>query len=929
MRYIPFTILFTLFSLTTLVAQKGKIDGKITDAKTITPLSGVSVIIKETGKGTATDIEGRFILNAEPGKKYTLIISSTNYEGKEVTDVETGADGIAHIELALESKSKTGQEVVVRSTSARRETINALINFQKNTNTVASVISAEAIRRSPDKNTGEVLKRTPGASLIDGKFLVIRGLADRYNQAMMNGILLTSTEPDRKTFSFDIIPAPMIDNIIINKAFVPELPGEWSGGLIQVNTKDIPSKNFLNIQVGTGFNSQTIGKDFYKAAGGKTDWLGIDDGTRALPDGYTSKSNFTLSDQAQRNEIGKKLNQNWGSAITKVTPNASFQLNGGFSGKTFKKNIGGIFGINYSKSNRFIKILNQLQGLEETGGFGKDFSYNDNRYGQEVSLGGLASLSLQLNQNNKISGKAIINVNTNNYVMQRNGINYNTGDEVRDGGELTFRQNTFFTTQLSGDHNITGRIKFKWYGAFNILDGYSPDQRRYQYTRPVGSQRPYEFLIANTLAQESGSHVYQSLNDYIYTTGGDMAYTYNLFGQKQSFKTGYMLQIKDRLFDAQLFANFFNAGNDNKTLRQLPIDKIFAPQNFGNGSDNLFSFNSINNRNFRYLANTILNAGFIQFDNQLSNKIRVVWGLRVEDFDQLLGSVKKWDERHKHTKQTDFLPGVNAAFKLNGKTNIRLTGSQTIIRPEQRELASLTLYDFELNSAVEGNPNLERTKVTNFDLRYELYPRAGEVFTVGVFYKYFSKPIEQKLRQGGAIFTYLNPEKAKAYGVEIEIRKKLDMVNAFKNFTIQANASYIKSNVKDTILNIDRPLQGQSDYLLNLGLMYDLDKAGLNATLLFNQIGKRIYLVGDIVPGAAAGIPNIWEAPRPVLDFQIGKKMLKRKGEVRINISDILNQTQIFYQNGNSNSSFQKDVDAYRFTRKFGTTYSITFNYSL
>ncbi|RYE04999.1 MAG: hypothetical protein EOP51_34860 [Sphingobacteriales bacterium] len=184
---------------------------------------------------------------------------------------------------------------------------------------------------------------------------------------------------------------------------------------------------------------------------------------------------------------------------------------------------------------------------------------------------------------------------------------------------------------------------------------------------------------------------------------------------------------------------------DNPTLRQLPIDQIFAPQNFGDGSpsSNLFAFNSINNRNFRYIANTILNAGFLQFDNALTNKLRVVWGLRVEDYDQLLGSVKQYDPRHKHLEQTDYLPGVNFTYKLNPKTNIRLSGSQTVIRPEQRELADLTLFDFELNQAVQGNPNLVRTKVTNADIRYELYPRAGETFSAGVFYKYFKDAIEQ------------------------------------------------------------------------------------------------------------------------------------------------------------------------------------------
>ena len=927
MNRIP--IILTFFFLPFIAfAQKNKIEGKITDAKNGAPLSGVSVIIKESGKGISTDVDGRFILNAEAGKKYTLVLSSTNYESKEISEVETGSDGIAHIDIVLNLKARTGEEIVVRtSTTAKKESVNAMISFQKNTNTVASVISAEAIRRSPDRNTGEVLKRTPGASLIDGKFLVIRGLADRYNQAMLNGILLTSTEPDRKTFSFDIIPAQMIDNIVINKAFVPELPGEWAGGLIQVNTKDIPSKNFFNIQIGTGFNTQTVSNDFYKAKGGTTDWLGIEDGSRGLPAGYTTKSQFTLATQEERNAVGKQMNNNWSAPVVKVQPNISFQANGGFTGSIFGKKIGGIVGINYSKNNRYTDILNRLQTLEN-GIFSQQFSYNDDRYTQEVTLGGLASISLQLNDKNKLSFKNIINVNTNNYNIRRYGVNNNTKDDVY-GGELTFKQNTFFTTQLSGEHNVLPKLKLKWYGSFNILDGYSPDQRRYQYTRETGTQNPYQFLVGNSLAQESGSRVFQTLNDYIYTAGGDMAYNFNLFGQKQTVKGGYMLQIKDRLFDAQLFANYLI--KDNAVLRQTPVDQIFATANFGNGAagSKLFSFNSINNRNFRYLANTILNAGFLQFDNQLSNKFRIVWGMRVEHFDQLLGSVKQWDDRFKHTTQTDFLPGVNATYKLNNKTNIRFSGSQTIIRPEQRELAALTLYDFELNSAVQGNPNLVRTKVTNFDLRYELYQRSGEAFTAGVFYKHFENPIEQNLQQGGAIFQYENPEKANAYGIEVEVRKQLDMVNVLKNFTIQANAAYIKSNVKDSKRNIDRPLQGQSPYLLNIGLLYDLEKAGLNATLLFNQIGERIYLVGDIASTGGGGTPSIWEAPRPVLDFQIGKKVIKNKGEIRLNISDLLNKTQYFYQNGNDKTSFQKDTDAYRFTRKFGTTFSVTFNYSL
>ncbi len=391
-----------------------------------------------------------------------------------------------------------------------------------------------------------------------------------------------------------------------------------------------------------------------------------------------------------------------------------------------------------------------------------------------------------------------------------------------------------------------------------------------------------------------------------------------------------MLQVKDRLYDAKPFSIYLPV--DNPALRALPADKIFAPENFGNGASNSnqFAFDIIKGTNFRYLANTILNAGYIQFDNQFTQAFRVVWGVRVENYDQLVGSTRESDPRFSHTKVNDFLPGLNATYKLTTKTNLRLSSSQTVIRPELRELAFLNLYDFELNASIQGNPALKRTKVSNFDLRYEFYPRSGEVFSIGAFYKHFADPIEQIFNAGSggaSTFNYQNPEKAKSYGAELEIRRRLDFANALKNFTFQANAAYVFSRVEDKGLNLKRSLQGQSPYTINLGLMYDLEKPGLTATLLFNQIGQRIYLVGDI--SAGAGSPDIYEAPRPVLDFQLSKKIIKNKAEIRFNISDILNQTQYFYQNTDDKTSFQKDKDPIRFSRKWGTTFGVTFNYAL
>lgn len=922
--------LFILFSFYTASSQSIRLTGKVTNEKN-EPLPSVSVSING-GQGTSTSLNGTFQVNLNAGTRYELTFSSIGYETKIISDVEVTAGQLNEMNVVLRVASKTETGVIITArTTQRRETVNSLLQFQKNTNTVASVISAESIRRSPDRNTGEVLKRTPGASLQEGKFIIVRGLADRYNQAMLDGVLLTSTEPDRKTFSFDLIPSSMIDNVVINKAFVPEYPGEWAGGLIQVNTKDIPARNFFNIQLGTGYNTQSSFKSFYRdARGGKYDWLGFDDGIRALPRGYTTKTGFDTSSHAGKIAIGKALRNSWAPEEYSAPMNFSFQANGGFTTKILGKKVGAILGVTYSKNNRYQDALNRRNVLNDvTGTFAIENSFDDQRYIKDISAGALGSVSVQLNSLNKITFKSILNVNNTNSVILRQGIDIARADSILQGTEFSFRQNTFFTSQLTGEHSIATPLKFKWYGAFNILDGYNPDQRRLLYSK-FSEQDPYSAVIANSLSQQSGSRIFQSLSDYIYTAGGDLSYTFNAFDQKQTIKGGYMFQVKDRLYDAQLFANYLP--RDNPALRELPADRIFNTENFGDGFNNMFAFDAIKNKNFRYIANTILNAGFLQFDNQLSGAFRVVWGLRMEHYDQLVGSVKKWDARHMHSVVTDYLPGINATYKISSRTNIRLSGSQTVIRPELRELSSLNLYDFELNASVQGEPKLKRTKISNLDLRYEFYPRAGEVITTGVFYKKFKNPIEQFYNEGvggSSTFNFLNAEAAISYGAEIEFRKKLDFAAALKNFSFQTNLAFIHSKVEDTARNIDRPMQGQSPYTLNVGLLYDLEEKGLNVTLLFNQVGHRIYLVGD--KSAGAGTPDIYEAPRPLLDFQLAKKLLNKKAEVKLNVSDILNTTQYFYQNASPNKDldFQKSVDAYRFTRKFGTTFSLTFNYSL
>ena len=925
MKILLLVLAFLTFSLAS-VAQTGKIEGKLTDSKTGLPLAGVSVLVKNTNKGVATDQDGRYVINANPGAKITLVFS---YNGatKEVEDIEVVTGKVTTQDIALEIKAKTGDEVIVKTTSsARKETAAALISLQRNTSVVAQVISSETIKRSPDKNTGEVLKRVTGTSVQEGKYLVVRGLSDRYNQAMLNGIALSSTEPDRKTFSFDIFPSAMIDNIVMNKTFIPELPGEWAGGLVQIQTKDVPAASFLNVQIGTGFNSNTIGKDFLQSSGDKLDWLGIDNGARALPSALPLKTAFSALSPAEKAELGKSFRNNWVTKTGSAPINSSFLINGGGTTKILGKKVSGIFALTYNQTNKRTPFDNTF--IANNAG-DVEIKYYNNKYSRDVLAGALANVTLQLNSNNKISVKNLININTSDFVTDR----YDGRDYILSGGgagdrikakEIGFKQNTFFNTQIIGEHNLPKfETKIKWYGGFNILDQYIPDQRRLFYTQDgTDPSAPYYALLGLGAGQKSGSIFYSFLSDYIYNAGGDVTKSFNLKGKKHTVKAGYLFQVKDRLFDSRPF--YTNTASNS--LKLLAADQLYASDNFGVGNDKV-QFDEINGNAYRYMANTILNAAYLQFDNPIGNKIRVVWGVRFESFDQLVGSVKKNDPRHVNTLVKDFLPGLNVTYKLNNNTNFRLAASQTVIRPEFRELSPFAFYDFELGAQVVGNRTAERTKVSNFDLRYELYPRAGELFTIGAYFKHFDKPIEYYFNRTGPgtnTFNILNTKNATAFGAEMEFRKKLDFVKALKNFTLSGNVSYIYSRVKDSTGTVDRPLQGQSPYLINFGVQYDAEKIGFSSTLLFNQIGRRILFVGN------EAISDIWEAPRPLLDLQLSQKVFKKRGEVKLNISDIINNKANFYHDLDDNKKYSKNSkDVLAITRNYGTNYTLTFAYTI
>lgn len=924
-KKLAITILSIFATSFIAIAQNGSLEGVVKDAKNGEALIGATVaLIGQQTIGASTHIDGDFLLETAPGI-YLLKIQYVGYKTKEIEGVVIVSNTKTPISIEMDTDNdKTLSEIVIRS-SAKKESINSLLTYQRNTNVVAQVISAEAISKSPDKNTGEALKRISSASLVEGKYLVVRGLGDRYNQAMLNGSLLSSTEADRKTFSFDLFPAGMIENIIINKAATPDMPGEFAGGLIQINTKEIPSENFLSIQVGTGFNSQTIGKDFYKSKGGKFDWLGIDDGTRALPAAYPSRDAMAKLNTSERYALSKEFNNNWTYNKKSAPLNASVQASGGFNTQLFNKRFGGVFSFNYN--NQSTKTAYTRALYAQSGTVQKILDYQEAGYANNVLWGALANFSMELNENNKISFKNIFNINSENNTLIRSGRNNDYGADIH-AYQLQFKSTRFLTNQLIGSHFLPkAQMKVNWTASYVNLNESVPDLRRMEYRKADGEPEYIASVQALLPALSYASRFYSSLKDNIVMGNIDISKPFELLGHSHNIKAGYMVQNKRRMFTSRPIGMV----DGNSELLKISADKIFAEENFGPGK---FNINELTDKDYDYTAGSLLNAGYVMVQNAIGNKVNLVWGLRYEHFNQQVNGFRSNRPTSINSSIGDFLPSLNLTYKLEQKANLRLGVSQTVIRPEFRELSPFAFYDFELLGAVRGNPDLKRTKITNLDVRYELYPRAGEVITIGAFYKKFTNTIEQFYNETGVAtssYTFGNAPNATGYGAELELRKNLDFITPLLTpITFFANGSYIFNKVNFAIVDLkgnevkaDRPMQGQSPYVINAGLQYDEGKTGTSITALFNVIGRRIFVVGNNQN------PNIWEAPRPTLDLQIAQKLLKNKAAIKLNVSNILNQKAYFYQDKNENGRYDISSDFLRVSKLTGIGMSLSFAYNL
>lgn len=914
------------FANASFAADPAKITGKVTDKKTGEALIGVTVVVQGTGKGAVTDVEGRYAITVDQGV-YTVDFKYMGYQTKSVSDVNTTSGKSVTLDIIMdEPKSKELSEVVIRG-SFKQETINALYAAQKNNAVVSDGISADLIKKSPDKNTGEVLKRVSGTSIQDNKFVVVRGLGERYNTTLMNNAVMPSTEPDKRAFSFDIIPANLIDNITIYKTASPDLPGDFSGGAIKVSTKDFPDQKFLELQLGTGYNTQTTGRDFYSGPPkGNLDFLGFDDGSRRLPSSYTKvKDGYTNLETSQKIAISKDFPNTFGeSKEGKALPPLSVQLASGNSW-SLKNNrrFGYIFAVNYGTSQSLrVKDRDAYLNTKE-----HTYSYHDEIYGKNRNLGSVLNLAYTYGRS-KISWKNFYNNDFNINFTRRNGFQFdgtnNTVGVYSLNNETT--QNGLFNTALEGQHKLkSDKLTIDWNAAYGRSYRNQPDQRILAFFQrnPSG---PFSLHLSNenSPAVNSAGRVFSNLKENIYSANLNLTMPFKMLGAAQKFKFGAGKIYRDRDFSVVALGYASNANSGSGI--DLELTKDVTPANILSNesleTNRIFLARiDMNTKDYQGIGD--LTTGYLMLDNQILKNVRLVWGARIENYHQQLKAVNQDTQDYKNT---DVLPSANLTLALNEKMNLRASYSRSVNRPEFRELAFFRYYDYENEFFISGNPNLQRSLNSNADLRFEFFPGAGEILSASVFYKHFKDPIEQ-INQGNDVLSFNNAVAATDFGGEIELRKNLGFIGdnkVIKGLTFYVNAALIHSEVELQGITKKAPLQGQSPYLINSGLTYISSNNGFSVNLLYNRIGQRLRFRGE-----NEGL-DTYEKPRDVVDFQIGKRLLGDAAELKLSIADIFAQPIALYYKypGTDKTAFNPANDKVINSIKPGTTFSVAFRYN-
>ena len=851
-------------------AETGRILGKIVEQSTGEPVTQAEVSI-QGGPSTLSDLNGRFILSSVPAGTVDITVQALGYAGKTVTGVDVPAGDVVMLAITVESRAIQMEEIRVSAQRERGSTVY-LLDERRTSDAMVDAVGSEQIGQQPASDAADVAKRMTGVTVSDGRYVFIRGLGERYSQTSLNGSSLPSPEPEKDVVPLDLFPSGFLESLKTQKSYTPDLPADFSGGSVQINTRDFPSRFAGKLSVSTSINSESqFQGGFLRHSSGGTDWIGLDDGSRQYPStvqdlmGGIRSGQRLPSDPAQRVDVGEALrgmDREFAPAGGSTPLNRSFDLSlGGRTDLGEVSELGYFFAGTYSDS--YTIRTNEIErkwraeafreGTAELSSPNVDYLFT--RGTRNVSWGTIGNVSWKPNPDHQVSLKTTVNLNTDDESRVYTGENSEDIGGLLRSERARYVERLMLWGQLSGQHvaPLDSRVEWRVTGARASRDEPLLRESIYVYD----DNRDDFYLLDFT---ESARYFSSELVDDDLSTEVDWRIPFPFFGRAAWLKVGGAYRIRDRGFGARRLNWLFPGSTITDLDAALDTSQIVA----GAPSVGEFAIDEVVEPGDVYDLTDRRSAGYAMLELPITGRFQAVAGVRYETYDLELVSR---DSTLQDLERTDLAPAVNLTYGLKDDVKLRAAWSRTLDRPEFRELAPFQFTEATSLRQLVGNPELEPAEITSFDLRADWFFGPNELLSVGGFYKDMTNPVEQVfIAAASSAYSFQNAESAEVYGLELDAQVGLGRVTeALDDFGLQANYSRIFSEVKvneEGIFqptNLERPLEGQASYVLNTGLTY-ANEGGVNGALYFNRFGERLTAAGG------SGLPDIYEQPRNAVD---------------------------------------------------------------
>ncbi|MEJ7597257.1 MAG: TonB-dependent receptor [Kofleriaceae bacterium] len=876
----------------------GTIKGKVIDSILEEGLPAATIQIKgASGDQTvATELDGTFTLTLAPGT-YQITFSTPEYVGTTRTAIVVdGKTSDLAIGLAPQPKTASGETIeIVGKLDTRKE--SAVLAVRRNAATVSDAVSSQEISRTPDSNAGEAMKRVVAVSVVDGKYVALRGLEGRYVTSLLNGVLLPSPEPDRNAVPLDLFPTNLLATMTVYKSYSAELPGQFGGGTLSIDTSSFPTSFELRLGVSTSANTASTGHQGLSNAHatGAASFFGFDGGNRVLPDAIPRDRPVRAMDAAQMERIGEAMPNVWTPEGETVTPNLSLNAMVGDSMKLAGKRVGYLatammrrnFAVREGSTARTALVGGELTAIEAL-----DFQVGT----AEATVGALGNAGIDLSPDHQLNLLGLYTHVGEDTSSSSNGYSESDSSDI-DVSRLSFVARSLLFAQLHGTHRLqrANAIELRWQGNVATTRRDELDSRDLVYTVDAGTgERRYKDQPG------SGQHFWQELRDL---SGGGGVDGRMRIGPAQ-LRAGSVAQLSSRALGGRRFRYKF-VGTDT-SVRGLDAEDMFAPEHIG--PDFQIEEGTLNEDAYR--ASLDVYAAYATSEVELHDRVRAIAGVRYERAGQEMSNGSRYavagNKANVSRTDNDLLPALNLVFAPRPDMNLRAAYSYTLVRPRFRELAPFLFFDYVRRRDISGNPDLLTTHIHNADLRWEWFPSENEVFAASVFYKRFVDPIEQVLANANSDATFLNADSGNLVGGEVEARTSLTRIApALARFSLGANVAVLRSRValgSDQMLltSRNRPLYGQSPFLVNANLGFT-DPRYLDINLLYNVVGRRISDVG------IEGLPDTYEQPLHRVDLVAARK-LRADLRLKLSVSNLLNQRVLLQQDSITVNSYAPGV---------------------